>query len=177
MIINVAMPMSLISALAVSTFVLPQPEKLPEALNMSVTVLLTAVAFKFVTAAYLPQIAYVTLIDKFVLWCTSIIYLATLFHAITGAMHRFPILGASEELIDTSGTIFFFICAALWTATQVGFGVAAWQRSPAASDEGMARSAIRNFRRESLRMAKLTESLRRVTPDSGSLPHALHVPN
>ena len=55
-------------------------------LDLSMTILLTAVAFKFVTVSFLPQISYLTLIDKFVLMCMAFLVLVFTIHTIAGVL-------------------------------------------------------------------------------------------
>eukprot|EP00568_Trieres_chinensis_P011376 CAMPEP_0183304296 /NCGR_PEP_ID=MMETSP0160_2-20130417/9431_1 /TAXON_ID=2839 ORGANISM="Odontella Sinensis, Strain Grunow 1884" /NCGR_SAMPLE_ID=MMETSP0160_2 /ASSEMBLY_ACC=CAM_ASM_000250 /LENGTH=146 /DNA_ID=CAMNT_0025467317 /DNA_START=30 /DNA_END=470 /DNA_ORIENTATION=+ len=67
-------------------------------------VLLTAIAFKYVTAAYLPHISYLTLVDKFVMLCTSVIILTNLVHAILGTLHVW--FEVRRELLDLCNAVF-----------------------------------------------------------------------
>ena len=83
--LNVMLPTAVIALLSVTTF-LVEIELTISKLDLSVTILLTAVAFKYATAAYLPQISYLTLIDKFVLLCMCMIVWATLLHALIGML-------------------------------------------------------------------------------------------
>ena len=46
-------------------------------------------------AAFLPQISYLTLIDKYVLQCSALIYLSTVLHFVVGVLVHW--LHASEE--------------------------------------------------------------------------------
>ena len=84
--------MAVIALLSLATFVLPlddsaveesmdlastvmpvNGELLHARLDLSMTILLTAVAFKFITISFLPQISYLTLIDKFVLMFSRLV--------------------------------------------------------------------------------------------------------
>ncbi|XP_071501767.1 uncharacterized protein [Diadema antillarum] len=65
---NIALIMLLIVLLTFSSFVVDRT--LPaDRLSVTVTLLLTAVAFKYVVSQSLPLISYLTLLDKFVLCC------------------------------------------------------------------------------------------------------------
>lgn len=68
--LNAAMPCSCIALLSLSTFFLPS-EDTADRLENTITILLTAVAFRFTTNNYLPMVSYMTVIDKFTLLCTG----------------------------------------------------------------------------------------------------------
>ena len=68
-------------------------------------ILLTAVAFKSATASYLPQISYLTLIDKFVLLCMVCVLLTTLLHAIVGVLVAPSWGGLGEVQISETATL------------------------------------------------------------------------
>merc|ERR1740121_2139993 len=59
--------MGLITTLAAGTFATEQNAN--DRLGVSVTLLLTAVAYKSVIAADVPRIAYLTMLDKYVMGC------------------------------------------------------------------------------------------------------------
>ena len=69
---NVLMPMLFISAISLGAFEAPR-EEVPDRLSVSMTMLLTAVAFKLQISASTPQIGYLTLLDKYVLYCFFLI--------------------------------------------------------------------------------------------------------
>ena len=60
------LPMALIEALAYGSFAVPR-EDVADRLSVSLTMVLTAVAFKQIIAAELPNVSYLTLLDVFVL--------------------------------------------------------------------------------------------------------------
>lgn len=69
---NVAVPMAVLTCMStMSAAVEPNGERLPTAdrLSVSLTLLLTAVAYKFVVASSLPTVSYWTMLDKYVLLC------------------------------------------------------------------------------------------------------------
>ena len=51
-----------------STFSLDQ-DNIGDKLNVSFMTLLTVIAFKFATTQLLPQVSYLTLLDKYIIWC------------------------------------------------------------------------------------------------------------
>ena len=63
---NIMLPMALIEALAYGSFAVPR-EDVADRLSVSLTMVLTAVAFKQIIAAELPNVSYLTLLDIFVL--------------------------------------------------------------------------------------------------------------
>ena len=63
---NIMLPMALIEALAYGSFAVPR-EDVADRLSVSLTMVLTAVAFKQIIAAELPNVSYLTLLDMFVL--------------------------------------------------------------------------------------------------------------
>eukprot|EP01137_Pigoraptor_chileana_P012748 Opistho-2@65442 len=65
-IINVSIPLFLLVILSGLAFFLP-PDDLPDRLAVVMTLILAAVAFKFVITSYLPKVPYVTLLDTYVI--------------------------------------------------------------------------------------------------------------
>ncbi|XP_066292111.1 glycine receptor subunit alpha-4-like isoform X1 [Branchiostoma lanceolatum] len=65
---NIAFIMFLIMALSFTAFSVP-PNEPADRLSVTLTLLLTSVAFKFVVTQSLPTISYLTLLDKYVLLC------------------------------------------------------------------------------------------------------------
>jgi len=106
-LVNVAVPMGFISLMPATIFVV-SVEETAEMLNIAVTVMLTAVAFKFVIAAYLPQISYMTLIDKYIQFCNGITYLSALLVAIVGGLQNWVCAPASPPsfCVRADGTDF-----------------------------------------------------------------------
>lgn len=102
-ILNVAVPTMAISLISLFTFV-PPPQDVSDRLELSMAVLLTAIAFKYVTAAYLPHISYLTLVDKFVMLCTSVIILTNLVHAILGTLHIW--FHVRSDILDLCNKVF-----------------------------------------------------------------------
>lgn len=64
---NVALVIFLILGLSFTSFSV-EADAPADRLSVTVTLLLTAVAFKFVVSSSLPTISYLTLLDKYVLW-------------------------------------------------------------------------------------------------------------
>eukprot|EP00316_Scyphosphaera_apsteinii_P015692 CAMPEP_0119344888 /NCGR_PEP_ID=MMETSP1333-20130426/107201_1 /TAXON_ID=418940 /ORGANISM="Scyphosphaera apsteinii, Strain RCC1455" /LENGTH=400 /DNA_ID=CAMNT_0007357337 /DNA_START=684 /DNA_END=1886 /DNA_ORIENTATION=- len=126
-IINVALPSLVIAMLPQFVFFV-EVELVSDKLSISVAILLTAVALKFATAQYLPQIPYLTLVDKFVLTNSLIIVIATVFNAVLGCL----VTWAKMEMasLHLLGKIFYGTTCFMWIACQVYFArlaMYAWQ--------------------------------------------------
>ena len=83
-IYNVALVMLLIAALTFSTFIFKAKEP-GERLQITLTLLLTSVAFKYVISSSLPKVSYLTLLDKYVLWCLIFHFLMSV-HAVASSL-------------------------------------------------------------------------------------------
>lgn len=71
-ITNVALPMTIVTFLSALSFAVNFDDtkmETPDRLSVTLTLLLTGVAYKFVVASSLPQISYMTLLDKYVCIC------------------------------------------------------------------------------------------------------------
>lgn len=64
-LLNIVLPMFIIVGLALYVFALPV-ENLDARLSVILTLLLTAVAFKYVVVGFLPKVSYITLLDAYV---------------------------------------------------------------------------------------------------------------
>ena len=65
---NIEVPMFVLTSLTGLTWAVP-PTDVADRLSVSLTLVLTAVAYKLTVAANIPQVAYLTLLDKFVSLC------------------------------------------------------------------------------------------------------------
>ena len=59
--------------LAALSFFLPM-EQVSARLNVSLLIVLTTVAYRYSVMSMMPSIAYVTLLDKYVFYCTSFVF-------------------------------------------------------------------------------------------------------
>ena len=108
-----------------------------------VTILLTSVAFKTATASYLPQISYLTLIDKFVLLCMLVVLVTTLLHAVIGLLGN-PTWGdATEDDITQANRFCLASTLTAWLAVQTWFLCAALRARNMDSDAGQKREKTR----------------------------------
>jgi len=117
-LLNVAAPTSVIAFLSMTTFFVP-PADTADRLELSITILLTAVAFKFASASYLPQISYQTLVDKFCLLCTSFIVLANLSHVILGVLFHW--VNVQDATLDAVNVASLVAMVVTWLSVQVWF--------------------------------------------------------
>ncbi|KAI8502325.1 hypothetical protein Bbelb_199130 [Branchiostoma belcheri] len=82
---NVALLMFLIMSLSFTAFSV-SPDKPESRLSVSLTLLLTSVAFKFMVSQNLPTISYLTLLDKYVLLCMIFQCLVAVQNALVSAV-------------------------------------------------------------------------------------------
>ncbi|KAF8571680.1 hypothetical protein P879_00055 [Paragonimus westermani] len=78
---NVFLIMFFITGLSFATFAVP-PERPENRLQLSFTLFLTSVAFKFVINQSLPKISYLTYMDKYVLMSLAILCVVSIWHAV-----------------------------------------------------------------------------------------------
>ncbi|XP_072180076.1 cys-loop ligand-gated ion channel-like [Diadema setosum] len=92
---NVALIMFLITPLAFTSFAVDW-EAPGDRLSVTLTLLLTAVAFKFVVSQSLPNTSYQTLLDYYVLWCMVFLCLVVVQNAAVSAFYD----GSSAMIFD-----------------------------------------------------------------------------
>ena len=140
--LNVYFPTMIIALLSLVTYVLDDT-LVAAKLDLSMAILLTAVAFKFATAAYLPQISYPTIIDKYVMLCFGLITFSILLHAILGGLREW--VERPEEEIEIANKACFGIVAALWIAIQLYFFAMRHLALAAGSNAGVCRSTLLEY--------------------------------
>jgi hypothetical protein len=79
-VFNVVLPLGIVTSTLFATFSLPLTET-NDRLNSSLTILLAMVAFKTFTAEKLPKVAYLSLVDWFILLSFVIAFVVVLMHA------------------------------------------------------------------------------------------------
>ena len=115
---NIEMPMGVLTLLTAFTFALP-PSDTADRLSLTLTLVLTAVAYKLTVAAVIPVVSYVTALDTYVLGCLFFMVLAC------ASSVCVPALAASEEaqiaLNRTFGLLWAALCACAlgWYVHQV----------------------------------------------------------
>ena len=124
-ILNVFLPTMVITALSSVTYFV-EVDQAAARLDLSVGVLLTAVALKFATSAYLPQISYLTVIDKFVNASFVTLAFSTAQHAFVAALQDWAAWPLSA--LDLVNVTCFCLNAVLWACCQLYF-VVSWRRA------------------------------------------------
>lgn len=91
--------------------------------SFSLTLVLTVVSFKYAVTASMPEIAYLTLLDQFILLCMLIIT-AVVFEG--GAVAQLAAVGRTQlaEVVDRT---FFHAVLLSWLGVHLKFGSIAWQ--------------------------------------------------
>ena len=95
---------------------------------------------RYATAAYLPQISYLTLIDKFVLLSMCMIVLATLLHALVGVLQNWA--DVPMDTLDKLNKVCFGVTCLFWLGTQLWFLRAAHVARKSDTDAGQGRYHI-----------------------------------
>ena len=91
---NIALPNFLLSALVFTSFAIA-PEDLADRLSVTLTLVLTSVAFKYMVAQELPRISYLTLLDKYIL-------LSFAFLALVGGQNTLAAVIVEERIVEVS---------------------------------------------------------------------------
>ena len=107
-VLNVVLPMGLFALMTLLRFRIQLPDL---RLSFSMTLIFIAIAYKFVTIGALPAIAYLTLLDKFVMSQTLLIVLSAFEH------------GFGHQEYDL---IVFWVTVGLWIATHLYFATRAF---------------------------------------------------
>ena len=112
---NIALPNFLLSVLVFTSFAIAE-EDLADRLSVTLTLVLTSVAFKYMVAQELPRINYLTLLDKYVL--LSFVFLALVgvqntLAAIADRERSFPIADVSRYAIEALFVLIHVLLGAL----------------------------------------------------------------
>lgn len=119
-ITNIALPMMVLTYLAFLSFAVGLDGgrlDTPDRLSITLTLLLTAVAYKFVVASAIPQVSYLTWLDQYISFCFT--YLCV----ITGENALFPLLETRRGWsIDGDSEIYvFYALIGLFTLVNVAW--------------------------------------------------------
>jgi hypothetical protein len=82
---NIAVPMLFLTSMGAASFLIPA-DALADKLSVSLTLLLTAAAYKIVVSSSLPQISYLTIFDRYVLSCSFFLVLTVIVNVIDNAL-------------------------------------------------------------------------------------------
>ena len=107
-IYNVASVMFLIATLAFSSFIFSSTDP-GNRLQITLTLLLTSVAFKYVISQSLPTVSYLTLMDKYVLCCIFFQFFMSMQASISGMIKDKSSRGKFEWVCFYLALIFFVI--------------------------------------------------------------------
>jgi hypothetical protein len=124
-ITNIAIPMMVLTYLAFLSFAVSfDGSRLDtsDRLSITLTLLLTAVAYKFVVASAIPQVSYLTLLDQYISFCFGFICIIMIENAIYPYLEtrRGWTIGRAEE------NIVFYVLIGLYTVINVIWLVWIW---------------------------------------------------
>ena len=106
-VINVVLPCAIFALLCgCQSFI--EREKVDSRLSVSLTLLLTATAYKFVTASMLPAVAYQTFLDKYVSMCSLTIILMVVQAPLASK------LGHSFDIVSSLGIFVMWLLVQGW---------------------------------------------------------------
>ena len=104
---NVMMPMTVLTLLGPLSNAIEADGSVMgtgDRLSVSLTLLLTAVAYKFIVASSLPQVSYLTALDTQVLICFGFLVISAIENVL------YPYLSARTNVIERSFELYFVIC-------------------------------------------------------------------
>eukprot|EP00112_Aurelia_sp_Birch-Aquarium-sp1_P018379 Seg4379.1 transcript_id=Seg4379.1/GoldUCD/mRNA.D3Y31 product="Cys-loop ligand-gated ion channel" protein_id=Seg4379.1/GoldUCD/D3Y31 len=110
---NIALIMNLITALTFTSYTVDASSP-ADRLSITLTLLLTSVALKYVVNGYVPQVAYLTLLDKFIISCMVFQFFVSVESAIAALIHKhFKSALGLFELASFGVLAFIFVCIQL----------------------------------------------------------------
>ena len=121
---NVYLPTMVVTALATVTY-LVDVDAVAARLDLSLSILLAAIALKFATSSYLPQIAYLTIIDKYVIASFCALAFSAAQHALIGWLDG---EGWAAERLNVVNRVCLGLNCVLWALMQ-GFFLLSWRRA------------------------------------------------
>jgi len=110
---NVVLPMFLIASMSACSMSI-HIDKVADRLSATLTLVLTAVAYKYITAQMVPTIGYNTWLDKYVLACFWFLVVIVLENCVAG---RFD---------EQTESLWFVFIGIMFILTNVGFAIWAW---------------------------------------------------
>jgi hypothetical protein len=131
-LINVALPMAGVATLCFVQFLLPVTD-ITDRLSISLTLLLTAAAYKFAISTMIPAISYLTMLDRYVLVCTGVIFAIVLESAVLYKAAESDPKAARNADLGTATVLFgLFMIFHVWFAYRAGRPIR--RKTGAASD-------------------------------------------
>eukprot|EP00004_Rigifila_ramosa_P003941 TRINITY_DN1428_c0_g1_i8.p1 TRINITY_DN1428_c0_g1~~TRINITY_DN1428_c0_g1_i8.p1 ORF type:complete len:245 (+),score=41.47 TRINITY_DN1428_c0_g1_i8:509-1243(+) len=111
---NMYFPLFLVVWLAFAAFAIP-PTDLADRLTVVLTLLLTAVAFKYIVAQSLPMISYLTMVDTYIVW--SLLVLSVVALESVAVSRKFTLSQADEA--DKFDEHWCYALIAVWAAVHL----------------------------------------------------------
>ena len=161
---NVALPMSMLSLAAFLQFEVDEQDVADRA-SISLTLLLTAVAYKLVTAGMVPAISYLTLLDKFVSACIMLMLLLLVESGITNELIVLEVLGWRPK--NERG--FIQLLFGVWVLVNVWFGAQSFMTQRGLVSQRRRRDEIHGLEEES-RTANYRDRLKMSPSNKNVLP-------
>lgn len=116
-LVNVVFPLMVVTGLGLTAFSI-ELDDLSSRLSVILTLLLSAVAFKYVINQYIPNISYITVLDAYIMLSYGLFFVA----AFESAMMRSPLVDVAET--DMTLQIDYIVYVAyiiLWLSTSLLF--------------------------------------------------------
>merc|ERR1719273_413039 len=116
----------ILSACSLSVFTLDKSEDLADRYNMLLTLLLAAVAFQYIINAELPKLPYLTLMDIYVLFSFSFVFLVIICVSVSGFFEVLHVPMVGSFSLDDADQAFFYVMAGVFVVFHIWFVVKAW---------------------------------------------------
>jgi hypothetical protein len=144
-VINIAMPMAIFSLMGALVFMVPRDD-VASRLQVSLTLVVTAATYKFAISSMMPAIAYLTLLDKYIISTSLLIALVVFENGLAGAL-----------LTDASDWLWLHAVVISWLVMH-GYFVCEWywvvhRRAVTHGDDGDVSSSAQHTREVGLRQS------------------------
>ncbi len=127
---NVAIPIGIISALSIISMSINEDGSRLETadrLGITLTLLLTAVAYKFVVASSLPTLSYQTLLDKYVWCCFAFMIIISIENAIVPIIiNRCKSSGNNSSSVENAESYLALVLGVIYFLVNAYWFVLAW---------------------------------------------------
>ena len=125
---NIIFPLAVFSLMAIISAAAVDRRETADRCGNTLTLVLTAAAYKLATAGMLPTIAYLTLLDYYVLTCSFVMALVTVHTCVTSShfVHWLFVSDWSEEALDDLDRLSLWAILGLWCAVQLLFAFLFW---------------------------------------------------
>jgi len=114
-VLNIGFPLALIDALSFTSFAIDAAD-LPSRLNVTLTLVLTAVAYKFVLAQSIPAVSYMTVLDKYVLAQLAFLSLMAVENVVSGSLVSPTAITALQAALFALWLAFHVLCVIVYRA-------------------------------------------------------------